>query len=176
MSTAGKILVGLTLPLMLVWIALIAGVAEYNRKGSLEVSKLQAQAAKLEQEVLEKIAETRSFKDQTDFEQVALGRDMAVIQAKKNAAQEALSVAIEDDARAKIDLTSQESTYKKAQRNRDDRIAETKQTATELHNAESEVERLKEVDSDQRLQLKKLRDEFKRTFDDNRAKIKKVSQ
>lgn len=171
MSTAGKVLVFLTLPLILLWIVLMAGIARYNYLGSLAVHDLQQEQAKKGEEINATRAATTALKDDLNILQVATSREMAVIQDKKYSVQKQLSDATATATGAAIDLEYQQKAQKTAELNRDHRIAEKNQTQTELAAAEEEVERLKQVDRDQRVQLKKLRDEFSKIYKDNKLKV-----
>lgn len=176
MSTAGKVLVFLTVPLIIVWIALMSAIAHYNRQGSMAMQKLENEQAKIADDITKARLATAAAKDELNNEQVATSRELAVIQDKKYAAQKQLSDTTEATTRVTIDLEDQQKALKAANLNRDHRIAENQQMQKDLDTAAQEVERLKQVDRDQRAQLKKLRDEFKKIYEENKNRIKVVKQ
>jgi hypothetical protein len=171
MSTAGKVLVFLNLPLIIVWIALMSGVAHYNRLGTKAMDASLKQQAKLEEDIRAANAATRAAKDDLNIIQVDTSHTLAAIQEKKYTLQKQVSDATEAASRQTIALEEQQKALKSADLNRDHRIAERTRTEKELATAEEEVEKLKQVDRDQRDQLKKLRDEFSRIYKSNKLKV-----
>lgn len=176
MSTAGKVLVFLTVPLIIVWIALMSAVAHYNRQGTTLMQKLENEQAKLADDITAARIATAAAKDALNNQQVATSRELAVIQDKKYATQKQLSDTTEATTRVTIDLEDQQKALKAANLNRDHRVTENQQMQKDLDAVGQEVERLKQIDRDQRVQLKKLRDEFKKIYEENKNRVKVVKQ
>ena len=176
MSTAGKVLAFLNILVIPVWIFLMAGVAQYNRNGTQAMLKLQQQQAKIEEEIKTVKAQAIAFRDDTNLEQMTTSQELAVIQDTKYAVQKRQSDATEAATRANYDLEDQQKALKTAKQNLEHRIAEKKDMETSLAAAEEEVERLKQVDTKQRVQLKNLRDEFAKVYNANKMKVVKQAQ
>lgn len=171
MSTAGKVLVFLTLPLIVVWIVLMSAVAHYNRQGTKAVLASQQEQAKIENDIKKAKADVAALKDDLNIVQVETSRALAVIQDKKYAVQKQLSDATNAASSVAYALEDQQKALKAADLNRDHRIAENKQVQAELTAGEEEVERLKQVDQEQRVRLKNLRDEFAKVYKANKLKV-----
>jgi chromosome segregation ATPase len=176
MSLAGKILIGVTIFLTLLWVFFAASVANYNSQGSQAVQKLQKQKADLEAQIVDARAKHRSIVDKTLNEQVATGEDVAVLDTKRFAAQKIRSDAVENETRARIDLQGYQAALKNAETDRDNRIAEEKETRAELEKLQGEVKKLIATDDELRAQLAKLVSDFKSLYAANKAKAVRISK
>ncbi len=171
MSTFGKVLVVLVLLMIPVWVVLIATVAQLNKNWAIEIDKLQGQVVKLEQEVEAAEREIVAIRDEIGHVQVALGEELAAKRSQQAGLEEARSEHLEIAARLKNLQATSEAAQKSAEENRVRRDAERKAEKTELGEKQEEVKALQKVNTVQMEELQKLRDEFKKTFQANRAKV-----
>jgi cell division protein FtsB len=176
MSTAGKVLVVLVLLLVVVWMFLASGVAEYNRNGGKLLVELQQQILKLEEDVAKTKANVNRLKDQIAMEQETAGKDMVVLHDKRAQIEAMRSEAMEIESRMKIALGDMEAALKNAQLDRDHRVAEKKQMETDLANDQAEVEKLKAEHSRLTAQLNQLRNDFSETYRANKAKVDRLTR
>lgn len=171
MSTLGKVLAGLVLVMILVWIVLIAVNAEKNWNWQTAINKLQKQVVQLETEVQaeeDSIVKTRDAITQVQF---ALGQELAVGRAKRAAAEEARSAALADLLRLKNLQATSEATQKSAEADRDLRVSELNAETEDLAKKRDEVAKLQAVNKEQMDRLDALRKDFVRLQAANRAKV-----
>ncbi len=175
MSTLGKVLVGLVLPLIVVWMVLIASVAQLNKNWAQEIEKLQKNVAKLEEEVKQTELDIVKARDEIGVVQVALGQELASKRAHQADLEQARSDSIEIAARLKNLVATSEAALKSAEEARDRRDAERKDETKALADKRAEVEALQKVNGEQMADLQKLRDEFKNVLQANRALLSRTA-
>src|SRR5690349_17272417 len=104
MSTAGKVLIGLIVATVPLWVVLASGVAELNKSGGEQVQKLQAEFATLEKNLAETRRQVAEMKDQIATGQVALADQLAVLRSRQADLQKIRSETIEIATRVKYQL------------------------------------------------------------------------
>jgi len=174
MSTAGKVLVVLVSLLTLVWIVLIATVAQLNKNGTKAVRDLETQVAKLEQDVAANQKSLESLKDQISREQTTTGQELAVIQSRQTELERARTELLETASRVKYQVAEIEAAVKTAQLDRDQRVAEKKAETEARDAARAEVAQLKIEHSRLSDQLTQLRNKFKATVEENRRLVDRL--
>ena len=164
MSTAGKVLVVLSLLTSLVWMLLTAGVAQLNRNGNQALIVLTEKVAKLQDDVKKTQDEIVQVKDQTHVLQEKMDRELAVINARQNDVQRLASNVSENLSRVRYELATVQQTVQNAEQDRTERAAEVVADQKALDAARNEVKSLKATDEELRARLASLRDEFKKTL------------
>ena len=160
MSTAGKVLVVLSMLMAMVWVLMTAKVAQLHMNSTEAVDKLQKEVAKLDANATEVADRAIGLRDAVNFEQIKMDKDLAVIRARLADLENARSETLEADARVKIQLDDAQATQKNSELARDTRLAEKNAEIAAKAAAEAEVERLKQVNSAMMDQLAKLREQF----------------
>jgi len=174
MSTAGKVLTVLVTLMAIVWIVLVAGVAQYNMTGTQLVKDLTEKTAKLEEQLDETLKSIVDLKAQINQEQVSMAEDLAVLQSRQSDMEKAKSDTLEIALRVKLQLAGIEAAVKTAQLDRDHRIAELKAENEAKDAAEKEVAKLKTENGDLMTELAKLRDDFKKTLESNKESLERL--
>ncbi|MDR3633081.1 MAG: hypothetical protein P4L84_04540 [Isosphaeraceae bacterium] len=174
MSTFGKVLVGLTLLLIPVWIFLIAANAQKNKNWEAEIEKIQKQVAQLEQESETIQSEIAKKRDEVTQWQASLGQELALRRAKQAEAEQLHSAAFADLLRLKNLQATSETTQKNAEDNRDQRTAEVKAETDALEKERAAVKDLQAVNKEQMDRLAELRNEFVSLQKANKAKVSQL--
>ncbi len=174
MSTISKVLVVLVLLLVPIWIILIATVAQYNRNGSEAMEQLKKEVVQVEKDSAEAVASVQAMRDQIGLEQMRTGQDLATIRSKKAAIESMRTEALEIESRLKILQETSEASEKLVQTDREQRIAELKAEQAAMAAQEEEVEKLKEEHAKLSDRLAQLREEFKTTYESNKAKVARL--
>ena len=142
MSTPGKVLVVLVTLTSLIWIVMVASVAQINNTGSEKLANLNTQVEKLQTDVVEAQRQLEALKDQISQAQVEMGLDLATIQSRQAALEKVRSDTLEMATRVKLQLAGFEASIKTAQTARDQREAEKKAEVEAKAKAEAEVAKL----------------------------------
>lgn len=171
MSTAGKVLSVLVLLATIGWIFLGAGVAQLNRNGNAALAKLQADLEKAEQGVHDAEVALVKLKDDTSRFQENMDTQLAVLRAKTTDVEAAGSRLKGILADMQGQLSTVEATVANAQHDLDVRKQEREDETKQLADARAEVLRLRGVDAEMTERLASLRDEFKKTYEDNVGKV-----
>jgi len=174
MSTPGKVLVVLVTLTSLIWIVMVASVAQINNSGSEKLANLTTQVNKLEVDVAQARRQLEALKDQISQAQVEMGLDLATIRSRQAALEKVRSDTIEMATRVKLQLAGYEASAQTAQTARDQREAEKKAEAEAKAQAEAEVAKLKSEHSRLTDQLTKLSNEFRTTLESNKRMIDRL--
>ncbi len=174
MSTPGKVLVVLVTLTSLIWVVMVASVAQRNTTGSEKVDSLTKQVEKLEVDVVEAQRQLVALKDQIGQAQVEMGLDVATIRAQQAARDKVRSDMLEMATRAKLHLAGYEASVKTAQAARDQRDAEKKAEVEAKAKAEAEVAELIKEHSRLTAQLTKLTNEFRTTLTSNKRQVDRL--
>lgn len=176
MSTLGKVFAGLVVVLTLVWVILIASVAQLNKNWEAEIDKLEKQVAGMEADLEKTKGEIVQTRDGITQLQVTLGQELSVGRAKRAEAEEIRSAALADLARLKNLQATSEATQKSAEDNRDQRVAEVEAETKELKAKRNEVGELQKTNTAQMKRLADLRDEFLSLQKGNKSKVSQLTQ
>jgi chromosome segregation ATPase len=171
MSTAGKVLVVLIMLSSLLWVILTAGVTQLNRNGNQALVVLAERAAKLEEDAQSTKEQVAQVKDQTTVLQEKMDRDLAVINARQIDAQRMSSSIREVLSRVQFELASVQQTLQNADKDRTVRVDEKAAEEKALAQARQDVTALKATDEQLTGRLKSLRDEFSKTYQNNKATV-----
>ncbi len=174
MSTPGKVLVVLVTLTSLIWVVMVASVAQINTTGSEKLANLTTQVDKLEVDVAQAQRQLVAFKDQVGQAQVEMGLDVATIRSQQAAREKVRSDTIEMATRVKLQLAGFEASVQTAQTARDQREAEKKAEIEAKAQAEAEVVRLTTEHSRLTGQLAKLSKEFRTTLASNKRLIDRL--
>lgn len=171
MSTAGKVLSVLVLLATIGWIVLGAGVAQLNRNGNAALAKLQADLEKAEQGLHDaEVALAKLKADTTQFQE-NMDTQLAVLRVKTTSVEAAGSRLKGILADMQGQLATVEATVANAQHDLEIRKQEKDVETQQLAEARAEVLRLRGVDDEMAARLASLRDEFKKTYEENLGKV-----
>ncbi len=174
MSTPGKVLVVLVMLTSLIWVVMVASVAQINNTGSEKLANLNTEVEKFQADVVQAQRQLADFKDQISRAQVEMGLDLATIQSRQAALEKVRSDTIEMASRVKLQLAGFEASVQTAQTARDQREAEKKAEIEAKAQAEAEVVRLTTEHSRLTGQLAKLSKEFRTTLASNKRLIDRL--
>jgi chromosome segregation ATPase len=167
MSTAGKVLVVLILLASLAWIVLAAGVDQLSRNGNAALAKAAADLAKAEEDLAQSRFDMVHFKDQTTVLQESGDQRLAVLLSRQADAERASS-SIKDTLNSlQYQFETVQETTKSAEQDLQERLAEKEQETKAVADARAEVEGLIAKDAELTARLKKLREDFQKTFANN---------
>ncbi len=176
MSTAGKVLVVLSMLMAMVWVLMTASVAQLHMNATAAVAKLQTEVAKLEIDAAAVAAKAIELRDAINFEQVKMDKDLAVIRARLADIETARSETLETSARVKIQLEDAQSTQKNSELARDTRLAEKNAEIAAKAAAEAEVEHLKQVNVTMMDELAKMREQYTSIVSQSKELSEKLSK
>jgi chromosome segregation ATPase len=171
MSTAGKVLSVLVLLATLGWIVLGAGVAQLNRNGNAALAKLQADLKNAEDGLHQAQVDLVKLKDDTSRFQENMDTQLAVLRAKTTGVEAAGSRLKGILADMQGQLSTVEATVAAAQHDLEMRKQEKQSETQQLADARAEVLRLRGVDAEMTDRLASLRQEFKKTYEENASKV-----
>jgi chromosome segregation ATPase len=174
MSTPGKVLVVLVTLASLIWIVMVAAVADINTTGSEKVATLNTQVEKLQTDVVETQRQLEALKDQIGQTQVEMGLDLATVRSRQAALEKVRSDTLEMASRVKLQLADYEASIKTAETARDQREAEKKAEVDAKARAEAEVKQLASEHSRLTEQLTKLTQQFRTTLESNKRLIDRL--
>jgi len=171
MSTAGKVLVVLILLAAVGWIFLGAGVAQLNRNGNQALAKVMADLEQAEQGLHKAQVDLAKVKDDTAQFQATMSTEVAVIRARVSDVEAAGSRIKSVLNNMQHQLETVQNTVERAQHDlevrKQEKVAETKMLAE----ARAGVRQLRDRDTELAERLASLRDEFRRTFEENAGKV-----
>jgi chromosome segregation ATPase len=171
MSTAGKVLSVLVLLATIGWIVLAAGVAQLNRNGNAAMAKLQADLDKAEQGLRQAQADLVKLMDDTSRFQENMDTQLAVLRAKTTGVEAANSRLKGVLADMQGQLTTVEATVASAQHDLEMRKQQRDDETKQLADARAEVLRLRGVDAEMTERLASLREEFRKTYEENASQV-----
>jgi chromosome segregation ATPase len=167
MSTAGKVLVVLSMLASLVWMILAAGVSQLNRNGNQALIELTNKVAKLQDDLKSTQEKIVEVKDQTTVLQEQMDRRLAVVRARQNDVERSSSSIREILSWVRYELETVQQTVQSAEQARTERAAEKVAEQKALDAVRDEVKALKVKDRELRDRLTGLRNEFKTTLKTN---------
>jgi len=171
MSTPGKVLVVLVTLTSLIWVVMVAAVADINTTGSEKFAKLTADVEKLQTGVVDAQRQLEALKDQISQTQVEMDLDVTTVRARQAALEKVRSDTLEMASRVKLQLAGYEASVQTAETARDQREAEKKAEVEAKAKAEAEVKELASEHSRLTEQLTKLTEEFRSTLESNKKLI-----
>lgn len=171
MSTAGKVLTVLVLLATAGWIALGAGVAQLNRNGNAALAKLQADLENAKTSLHDAELALVKLKDDTTRFQTNMDNQLATLRAKTTGVEAAGArlKGILADMQGRLETV--EATVASAQQSLETRKQEREAETQLLADARAEVLHLRDVDAGLTERLGALRDEFKKTYEENASRI-----
>jgi chromosome segregation ATPase len=171
MSTAGKVLVVLIMLASLVWMVLMAGVAQLNRNGNQALIELNNKVEKLTDDVQATRVKIVEIKDQTGLLQKQMDKDLTVIRSRQHDVERISSSIKEILARVQYQLATLGETVKNAEaaakQRADEKVAEQKA----LDDARADVQTVKAQNQELTDRLTGLRNEFKATLKTNASLV-----
>lgn len=171
MSTAGKVLSVLVLLATIGWIVLAAGVAQLNRNGNAALAKLHAELDNAEKGLLQAQVDLTKLKDDTSRFQENMDTQLAVLRAKTTSVEAAGSRLKGILADMQGQLSTVEATVASAQHSLETRKQERDGETKQLADARAEVLRLRGVDAEMTDRLASLREEFRKTYEENLSTV-----
>lgn len=176
MSTAGKVLVVLVALVMVVWIILFSMIGQLNSTWGAKVEALKQEQEKLQPKVEQE--ETRLAQVLNDIKAVQDDKiqKTRVLQTEVEDREGLLARTREALSAAQIRLAKVNAAVETAKANRDLRIMEKAGTEKSLAAQRSAVEQIQAENTDLLAKLSRLRDEFKRTLDENKQLLRRVAQ
>ena len=164
MSTAGKVLVVLSMLASIAWPILGAGVTQLNRNGNKALIDLAGRVTKLEDDLKTTQDETAKVKDETVLVQEQMVRDLAVTGSRQTNMERVKSNIREILSQVQYQLATLQETVKNAEQTAQQRAAEKVAEQKTLDAAKAEVETLKVQNSELMNRLTSLRNELKTTL------------
>lgn len=174
MSTVGKVLSVLIVLVAIVWVLLTATVAQLNRNGTKAVETLQAQVAKLEQDVVQSARALDGLKEQTHVVQVRTQNELTTLQARIADVEKARSAWLETSSRVKLQLADAEALVEKGNAESKQRQTEKEAETKALQDAVESVRKLASENDDLLARLDSLRDKFRSTLSENRGLVERL--
>ncbi len=116
MSTAGKVLSVLVMLVLVVWIALAAGVSRLNTNGNEALDRLRKEIDKLRVDVDQTQVDIAGLRDQTSTIQEKVDHDLTVLRDRQVQLEKTRSQIVESLERYKYQLATVEESVKSAQR------------------------------------------------------------
>ncbi len=176
MSTAGKVLTVLVLLVVPIWILLVAAVADLNTNGTQAVKTLQDQVSDLKAKVIDTQKNIASLQDQIALEQMAMDKDRTVIRTQLAEVERARAATLEITKDVLLQKEMIDAAVKTAEAARDRRNAELEAEQQAKATVENDVARLQGENSELMSHLKRLRDEFKATLEENRKMVDRLQK
>jgi len=164
MSTAGKVLVVLSMLASIALPILDAGVTQLNRNGNKALIDLADRVTKLEDDLKTTQDEIVKVKDETILVQKQMVRDLAVTGSRQTNMERVKSNIREILSQVQYQLATLQETVKNAEQTAQQRAAEKVAEQKTLDAAKAEVETLKVQNSERVNRLTSLRNEFKTTL------------
>ncbi len=176
MSTAGKVLVVLSLLTSLIWMVLASDVARYETNGNEALHRLTSEVAKLEGQLDQTRHEIADLLDQTSQTQEQVDREFTVLRARQTDVEKARSDIQDTLAHVQYELANVQETVKNAQVALGHREAELQAENQALAASRSEVQTLV-ADTRQLMgRLTTLRNDFKTTYQANLEMLGKLGR
>ena len=171
MSTAGKVLSVLIFLATIGWIFLGAGVAQLNRSGNERLAKLEKQVEETRENLQKAEAGLVAIKDEAARFQSGMNTQIAVIRARVASVEAANSRLKGLVNNMQEQLSTVEKTVAEAQHDLEIRKQEKADEIKYLADARAEVQRLRDQDAQMTERLASLRDDFAKTYNENREKV-----
>jgi len=176
MSTAGKVLTGLVLLMLPIWIVLVSAVTQLNASWREVLRAEVEKVAKLEQSVLDNQKEIQRLKDRILIVQVS-GEEQATVLREKLADVERIKAeAINIQTAVKNQIESLTAAGASAAVARDRRKEEKEQEIQATAAAEKAVNELKAENAELMTQLTQLRQEFRSLLESNKALVQRMGR
>ena len=174
MSTAGKVLVVLSVLMMAVWVVLISAVAQLNMTATENIKNLKADVAKLKVDVAQTQRDAEDRRSQVIAEQVAKERSLFGLRARLSDAERQLSTARESLSRVQFQLANYLKTATSAKEDQTLRIQEKADLEKAKADEEALVKRLQGENSELLDSLLALRAGFQETLKKNTAEVQRA--
>jgi chromosome segregation ATPase len=176
MSTAGKVLVVIVTLVSVVWVLLIAMVADLNRNWGAELQNQKEAHAKAEKDHAAVVAGFAKLKSDVDQEQFQTNKDVTALHAQVSGEERALTTVQEALARVTLQVASVEAQAKTAEAEKAQRQKELDDTKTKLAELRQTVQTLKADYEAGLAELDQLRGEFKTLLAENHRLVEQISR
>lgn len=176
MSTAGKVLVVLVMLAILVWILMFAMAADLNANWGQQVQKLEADLARLDEQVAQGRAEIDQIKEQTTLEQIRRDKALTALRTALADVQRLQAEVDEDLSRASLQKDAVAAEVAAVQATLESRQQEKAQTDQQLAQAREELRQSKATNDDLIARLTGLQDDFKQTVEANQALLDRAER
>ncbi|MFO0892919.1 MAG: hypothetical protein U0790_27745 [Isosphaeraceae bacterium] len=174
MSTAGKVLSVLALLLAPVWVLLAAGVAQVNRSGGEAVAKLQADFAKLQEDVKTSKRSLAKLLDDTFLEREKTHDELTVLQVRQTEVEKARAQVLDELSHLKVELESVTQSIEQTKTIIEVRQAELDEETKAKADLEALVEQLKSTNGELRGELTGLTDKFQASLRENKSLVERL--
>jgi len=176
MSTAGKVLIGLVLLMVPVWILMVSAVTQLNASWRQVLHDQETKVGELEQAILKNQKEITGLKDKIVLVQVSGDEHATVLRERLADVERIKAEAINIQTAVKIQLDSLKVAGTNAENARDRRKEEKEQEIQSKAMAEKAVNDLKAENTELMTQLSQLRNEFKSLLESNKALVERMAK
>jgi len=176
MSTAGKVLVVIVALTTLVWILLMAKVADLHGNWNAEVQRQRDAVVKAEAEHVRANADLARKKDDIDREQNLMEKETMVLRRLVSSAERAHTEASEALHRVNFQLESVNAQVKNAQEIAAQRLKERTDTEEAIAKGRQSINEMKARNDALLAELTDLRNQFTRTLAENKQLLEQVAR
>jgi len=176
MSTAGKVLIGLCILMLVVWIILVSSVTQLNASWRQALHDQEKKVEELEQSILKNQKEIAGLKDKILVVQVSGDEHATVLRERLADVERIKAEALNIQSAVKNQLTSLQAQVTNAGVARDRRKEEKQQETDAKAAAEKAVTDLKAENAELMSHLVQLREEFKSLLQSNRASVERMAK
>jgi chromosome segregation ATPase len=174
MSTAGKVLVVLVMLTSLVFVLLVAKVADLNSNWGKALDTEVKKYAKAEDDLKSAVAALAKHKAGVDAVQVEMEKQTALLRRDLSAAERIGTQAKEALTRVNFQLASVEGQVKAAQAGHEQRVREVAAQEKQKADSEASVRTLEGQNAELLATVERLRGEFKATLADNKERLAQI--
>ncbi len=171
MSIAGKVLTVLIMLGLLVWIFLVAQVAELNRNWGQQISKLQKDAEQAKEQAAKLREDVAKVRSQIALEQVQKDAQLTRMRSQISNLEKQNSFTRETLDRYNLQLNSVQAAVASAQEIQKIREDELVATNKAVQDSLAELNQLVRTNNDMLGELGRLREEFRDTLESNKQLV-----
>jgi len=171
MSTAGKVLVVLSVLMMAVWVVLVAAVAQLNTNANQTLAKLQADVGKLQADVDQAEQNALDLRERINVEQVAKERSLYLVRTRLAKAEATITGSQADLSQLKIQIDNYTKALASAREDLNLRNREKADLEKAKADEESTVNRIKGENAELLGRLTQLRADFQETLRKNTSEV-----
>jgi chromosome segregation ATPase len=171
MSTGGKVLTFLIIPVILAWMILASGVATINADAADTIRKLKTEITESEQQLAANEAEIFKTRDSIVLVQDDTAVNQAVLRERVNELERMRADKEEDKTRVSQQRDMLTASVEGANTSLNERKKELQDETQALAQLEGQVRQLQSDNAELTDQLTKLRDDFKRILQGNQRTV-----
>jgi len=176
MSTAGKVLSGLTILLAMVWVVLTSAITEFNRSGTRAVEKAKTELAAAEEAYAKLLVDLQKTKDDTDTQQVKTLSEVTSLRESQADKEKERAQALQLSSRMKLQVEGADAGLKAAETLDKERLEEREAETKAKEEAKALVAKLMTENDEYLNRLAELRDQFAKTLQANKALTERLSK